>query len=64
MHFVINKLIIKIILLLFCVKLKSFLLKYMQKKRLDTALVEMWMNGAIIGASGLILISIYQLFFL
>lgn len=55
-------LMINLLLLALSVVLKRFLVNRMKIKQIDSTLVEMWLNGAIIVSSTILLISVYRIF--
>lgn len=55
-------LMLNLLLLALSVVLKRFLVYRMKIKQMDSTLVEMWLNGAIIVSSALLLISVYRIF--
>ncbi len=54
-------LMLNLLLLALSVVLKRFLVYRMKIKQMDSTLVEMWLNGAIIVSSILLLISVYRI---
>ena len=54
-------LMLNLLLLALSVVLKRFLVYRMKIKQMDSTLVEMWLNGAIIVFSILLLISVYRI---
>lgn len=54
-------LMLNLLLLALSVVLKRFLVYRMKIKQMDSTLVEMWRNGAIIVSSILLLISVYRI---
>lgn len=54
-------LMLNLLLLALSVVLKRFLVYRMKIKQMDSTLVEMWLNGAIIVSNALLLISVYRI---